>query len=429
MRRLILSAVLLSRLASPAAFAQEITLVPVVDSLDPLTEVTNAGDGSGRLFLVERQGVIRVFDGDTVLPVPFLDIRHQVLSDWEQGLLGLTFHPDYAENGYFYVDYTDNVGDTVVSRFEVSANPNIADGDSEQVILSAFQPTATHNGGQIKFSPHDGYFYIAMGDGGGGGDPNNQAQSIDTLLGKILRIDVDTGFPYSIPPDNPYVGIPGEDEIWATGLRNPWRFSFDRESGNMFIGDVGQGSIEEINFEPADSPGCLNYGWKLMEGSKCFEPEEGCLDVPILGECNPEGRLELPVLEYAHNKVGCTSVTGGYVYRGDNVPELEGFYVYGDFCSGRIWAGSGRRIHMLGPPEREGGPPPELPPPVSTWTSELLLDTDLQISSFGEDEDGELYLVTLDGELFRIGAPSARSRQGGALRAPQRWKVEPGDKY
>ena len=409
MRRFVLALSLVGALLSVSiGLAQEITLVPVATGLDSLTEVTNAGDGSNRLFLVEREGVIRILDGDTVLGTPFLDIETRVRCCGERGLLGLTFHPDYQSNGFFYVNYTNNAGDTVVSRFSVSGNPNVANGNSEEILLTVLQDSSNHNGGQIKFGP-DGYLYIGMGDGGGSGDPLNRAQNINSMLGKMLRIDVDGGFPYAIPPDNPYVGIAGLDEIWATGLRNPWRFSFDRASGNMYIADVGQFDIEEINFEPFESPGCVNYGWRLMEGSECFNPSSGCQDEPVQGACNPEDHLELPVLEYVHSSGNC-SVTGGYVYRGSNVPDLVGRYLYADYCSGRIWAGWGREYRRMGP-EAQGGPP--LPDPLRVWNSTELLNTPYSISSFGEDEDGEVYVVDLGGAVYRIEAPVALSPPSG----------------
>ncbi len=238
------------------AWSQTIQLRQVTQVATSPSHVTHAGDGSGRLFIVELKGRIRIWDGSTLLPTPFLDIQTKVGSIGnEQGLFSVAFHPDYATNGFFYVDYTDTAGDTVVERYSVSADPNVADPLSALLILAIEQPAPGHNGGQLAFGPNDGYLYISSGDGGEPGDPNDYGQRLDTLLGKILRIDVDAASPYAIPLDNPYFGIPGEDEIWATGLRNPWRFSFDRATADMFIGDVGYQSFEEVNFQPASSPG------------------------------------------------------------------------------------------------------------------------------------------------------------------------------
>jgi glucose/arabinose dehydrogenase len=349
----------------------------------PVT-VTNAGDGSGRLFIVKQTGEIRILINGTVLPIPFLDISDLVGCCGEQGLLGLAFHPDYANNGFFYVDYTDNAGDTVVARYTVSAkDPNVADPASAYTILTQDQPFSNHNGGQVAFGP-DGYLYIALGDGGSGGDPQDNSQNLRSWLGKILRVDINgDDFPgdptrnYAVPPDNPFVGDPNAvDEIWAYGLRNPWRFSFDRVTGDLMIGDVGQGDWEEINFQPAASPGGENYGWDVLEGMHCFE------NVPM-GSCEDflNGASTLPVLEYGHG-LGC-SVTGGYRYRGVLYPSLEGIYFYSDLCSGRIW-GAIRQNNGI-------------------WVSQQLLDTQLSVTTFGEDEAGELYLADYSaGVLYQI---------------------------
>lgn len=329
--------------------------------------ITHAGDGSGRLFITLQDGRIVIFNGATVLPVPFLDIRTLVLSGGERGLLSVAFHPNYPAIPFFYVDYTNLMGNTVVARYRVSpTDPNLANRASRRTILRQSQPFANHNGGQLQFGP-DGFLYIALGDGGSAGDPGNRAQNLGTFLGKILRIDVNGAFPYTVPPTNPFVGVAGaRPEIWAYGLRNPWRFSFDRATGNLFIGDVGQARWEEINVEPNSSPGGRNYGWRRMEGRHCFNPAVNCND----------GTLTLPILEYSH-AVG-QSVTGGYVYRGTQVPELAGRYVYGDFVTGRIWA-------------------------ASPGANVLLMDTTLLISTFGEDENGELYVADhATGTIFRF---------------------------
>jgi len=351
--------------------------------------VRAAGDGLGRLFVVEQAGRIMVLRGGEVLATPFLDIASRVDSSGnEQGLLGLAFHPEFAANGSFFVNYTyDPPGSgpdaTRVSRFTVAAgDPDRADPASEMVVLEFAQDFSNHNGGDLHFGP-DGSLYIASGDGGGGGDPNDRAQQLDTLLGKLLRIDVDGPEPFAVPPDNPFVGVAGaRPEIWAYGLRNPWRFSFDRATGDLFIGDVGQNAVEEIDFQPAASRGGENYGWSCLEG-----------DVAAgFNAC--DGRpLTAPILVYGHEQ-GC-SVTGGYRYRGSTTA-LRGRYVFGDFCSGRIWLA-----------EESGG----------RWRSELWGDTELQISSFGEDEGGELYVVDLArGEIHRLTDPSQRPLRRGAGR-------------
>lgn len=359
----------------PTPPATALELEPITDELDQPVHVTHAGDGSGRLFVVEKAGTIRIVTDGTVNPLPFLDLTPLVGSAGsEQGLLSVAFHPDYETNGYFYVNYTDLDGDTVVARYSVSANPDVADPNSDETILTLDQPAANHNGGLLLFGP-DGYLYVGTGDGGSAGDPWGNAQNPDVLFGKMLRLDVDGAEPYTIPPDNPFVDDPmARDEVWALGLRNPWRYSFDRTTNDLWIGDVGQGAWEEVDLQPAGSPGGENYGWDVMEGTHCFEPSVGC----------DRSGLTLPVVEYGHTGGNC-SVTGGYVYRGAAFPSLAGVYFFGDYCSGRIWSLS-----------REGD---------SDWTMTEVLDTDHQISSFGEDEAGELYLTDLDGGLYRLSAP------------------------
>ena len=346
----------------------------VASGLHSPVGVTHAGDGSRRLFILEQAGRILIHDGSRVLPSAFLDVSALVSCCGERGLLGLAFHPDYVTNGLFYVDYTNTAGDTVIARYHVSADANVADPSSAQILLTIPQPFANHNGGQLAFGP-DGFLYIGMGDGGGVGDPGNRAQNLGELLGKILRIDVNGAAPYVIPATNPFRSTPGaRPEIWAYGLRNPWRFSFDRQFGDLFIADVGQDKWEEVDFQPATSAGGENYGWRLMEGTHCYNPSSGCND----------GTLTLPILEYGHLPDNC-SITGGYRYRGGRFPQLFGRYFYGDYCSGRIWNGiqSGQ-----------------------TWSSTQLIDTALRITSFGEDEGGELYVVHhgfgSDGTLQRI---------------------------
>lgn len=359
--------------------AVELSLDPFVDGLDQPVHVTAAPDGSGRLYVVERAGRILVVEGGRPADRPFLDIRELVGSDGgEQGLLSVAFHPGYAANGRLFVDYTDRSGDTVVAEYARSAaDPLRADPGSERVLLAVEQPYPNHNGGLVLFGP-DGMLYVGLGDGGAGGDPHDAGQRGDTLLGKLLRIGVDPAgdVAYAIPADNPFARDDGvRDEIWALGLRNPWRFSFDRSSGDLWIADVGQGDWEEIDFAVAGAPGGANYGWNRMEGPGCFT--EGC----------DPSRYVAPVAAYDHGQ-GC-SVTGGYVYRGRASPALAGAYLFGDYCSGRIWGLDAAAVAAGG----AAGRPLE---PV------LLLESGLSVSSFGEDGSGEIYLVDLDGAVYRI---------------------------
>jgi glucose/arabinose dehydrogenase len=375
-----------------------------IGNLASPVHLTNAGDGSGRIFIVERIGRIRLVKNGNLQATPFLDISNHVLSGGEQGLLSVAFPPDYAQRKQFYVYYTQGNGDNVVARFRTSANPDLADSASEQQILELPHPFQTnHNGGQLAFGP-DGYLYIGPGDGGGGGDPYMNGQNPASLLGKILRIDVEgripfttpnvafkvylplistnTGLLYSIPPDNPFVHQPGyRPEIWALGLRNPWRFSFDRLTGNLYIADVGQNAWEEVDFQPASSNGGENYGWNILEGSHCYSPSSGCV---------PPASYSAPVTEYPHganNSNGC-SITGGFVYRGAAYSDLQNIYFFADYCQGKIW---GLKFEN------------------SAWQSQLLLDTALTPSSFGEDESGEVYVVSLSGQIYHlVSVPPAR---------------------
>ncbi|MCS6936162.1 MAG: PQQ-dependent sugar dehydrogenase [Candidatus Bipolaricaulota bacterium] len=353
---------LMGHRASPQSLSGvSLVLQQIATGLAYPVAITHANDGSGRLFITLQNGKIVIYNGTQILPTPFLDISSLVACCGESGLLSVAFHPNYATNGFFYVFYTNLNGDLVIARYSRSSgNPNVADPTSALILLTIPHPTYNnHNGGQLQFGP-DGYLYIATGDGGGSGDPFNNGQNKETLLGKILRIDVNSGSPYGIPPTNPFVNQPGADEIWAYGLRNPWRFSFDRLTGDLFIADVGQNNWEEVNFQAANSAGGQNYGWRLMEGAHCYNPPTNCND----------GTLTLPILEYSH-AFGC-SITGGYRYRGTKIPVLYGAYLYGDYCSGRIWGAI---------------------PTGSSWTATQLIDTPYNISTFGEDENGEIYLA------------------------------------
>jgi glucose/arabinose dehydrogenase len=357
-------------------------------------DLQHAGDNSNRLFVVEQRGIISVFANDSTISESsiFLDIENRVRDNGnEEGLLGLAFHPDYANNGYFYVDYTaSSPRRTVISRFKVSpTNPDSALADSEFVILEINQPYSNHNGGQIAFGP-DGYLYIAMGDGGSGGDPLNNAQDLTTLLGAILRIDINSvqgTLNYSIPADNPYFGNSSgyREEIFASGLRNPWRFSFDFFTGRIWAGDVGQNLYEEIDIIESGK----NYGWRIMEGFHCYFPPSGC---DTMG-------LTMPVWEYDHGEG--QSVTGGYVYRGTFVPELYGKYIYADYVSGKIWS-----------IEYDDNAPA---------VNNLIQDTDLLISSFGVDQNNELYICSFDGRIYKFQSTLASRKRSDLENLPQQF--------
>ena len=363
---------------------QGVSLQQIASNLGSLTAVTNAGDG--RLFLTLRDGRILISENGVVRSQPFLDIRGQTTTDGERGLLSMAFHPHYAENGFFFINYTNTSGDTVIARYHVSSDPNRADAASARTLLTIDQPFANHNGGQLQFGP-DGYLYIGMGDGGAAFDPECRAQNPSALLGKMLRIDVDQNVAtapfYGIPASNPFRG-PGDppDEVWASGFRNPWRFSFDRATGDLWIGDVGQNHREEIDFQPATSHGGENYGWKIMEGTLCSTSDACPASTP---SCN-SAAFTPPVLEYDHDP-HC-SVNGGYVYRGQ-LAQLRGSYVFGDFCSGVVWAAF-----------RQG----------AGFTVRTISGQASQLTAFGEDAAGELYAVTLDGKLLRFAGQSTGNR-------------------
>lgn len=337
-----------------------IALAQVVGGLTGPVAIAAMPSPDARLFVAEQAGTIRIVLADKTLgPEPLLDIKSKIKAGGEQGLLGLAFHPKVAENDFFYVNYTDKNGDTVIARYTISKESGRAAASTEKIILKQAQPYANHNGGDLTFGP-DGYLYIGLGDGGSGGDPQDRAQNKNELLGKMLRIDVDGGDPYAIPADNPFAGGGGKPEIWALGLRNPWRFSFDRGTSDLFIADVGQGSLEEINHQPRGKAN-LNYGWRCFEGTSEFNTA-GCQDASAYTK---------PIVQYDHTESRC-SVTGGYVYRGTQFPALAAKYFYADYCSGQLYYA-----------EQASG----------TWAATLAMATGLTISTFGQDNAGELYLA------------------------------------
>jgi glucose/arabinose dehydrogenase len=350
--------------------ANAYTWQEIITGLVAPVGIVDPADGTERLFIIEQAGRILIWQQGSLLSRPFLDITDRVGTNGsERGLLGLAFHPQYAENGHLYVNYTDLQGNTVIARFNVSPDdPDLALPASELQLLRVNQPYANHNGGAVVFGP-DGDLYLGLGDGGSAGDPEGNAQSLSTLLGKILRLDVDRGEPYVIPEENPYSAGDGLPEIWAYGLRNPWRITFDRLTGDLYIADVGQNRWEEINFLAAGSPGGSNFGWDYFEGS---HPYDG----------SPPSQLNLipPVAEYSHD-LGC-SVTGGVVYRGEALPEWQGVYLYGDYCSGNVWG--------------------LLRDAQDRWMNALLFGGLGRVSSFGQDQTGEVYLVDHAGRILLL---------------------------
>jgi glucose/arabinose dehydrogenase len=351
---------------APFAFALEL----VAEGFDHPVQVVDPGDGSGRLVVVEQTGRLQIIQNGQILPAPFLDISTIVACCGERGLLSAAFHPDYPDNGLVFVNYTDANGDTVVARYRVSPeDSNRLDATNGETLLAVAQPAANHNGGLLLFGPNDGYLYVGLGDGGGGNGQNGQ--DLGALLGKILRIDVDATDDnqlYAIPPDNPFVDRAGaRPEIWVYGLRNPWRFSFDRATGDLWIGDVGSTLFEEVNLQSGTSDGGENFGWDVMEGNTC-RVESGCVD------------FVAPVSGFERSE-GCV-VTGGNVYRGAAIPDLYGIYVFADYCGGAVW----------GLTPRDNG----------DWARIGPVETGLRISSFGEDAVGEVYVVDLDGAVYRM---------------------------
>ncbi len=356
-----------------------VRLVKVADVANPV-QVTSPRDGTGRVFIVSKNGRIRIVKSGSLLAGSFLNLSSYVSKGGEQGLLGLAFHPSFKTNRKLYVNFTNASGNTVIREYKASAsNPNVVARGSGRTILKIKQPYSNHNGGMLAFGK-DGYLYIGTGDGGSGGDPGNRAQSKKSLLGKMLRINVNgrtATRAYKIPSSNPYVGRAGRNEIWQRGLRNPWRFSFDRANGNLWIGDVGQNKYEEVDraARTRSGPGrAVNWGWRVMEGRHCYNPSSGC---------NTSGK-RTPLVEYSHASNGRCAVTGGNVYRGSAIPALRGWYVYGDYCSGEVWAVSSTASKP------------------AKWVTLLGAGSGRLVSGFGENDAGELFLADLNGSVYRF---------------------------
>lgn len=351
----------------------DVELQPVFRGLTQPLQIAVAPGDFRAVYVVEKIGRVWAFIDGRRSDLPLLDISESVSRGFEQGLLGIAFHPDYQQNGRLFINYTDTRGDTRIEAYTVEPASRRADPASRRTILHIPQPAGNHNGGMLAFGP-DGYLYIGSGDGGRFFDPSGNGQNLGTLLGKILRIDVDAGEPYAVPPDNPFVGDGGAlPEIWAYGLRNPWRFSFDRATGDLYIADVGERSWEEVNVQPAGSAGGENYGWSLAEGFACLESTSVCEAAPITP----------PIATYSHGSGRC-SIAGGYVYRGSAIPGLVGRYVFGDYCTGTIWS-------VPAGTDGEGKTP------------EPLLESGGRISGFGEDHGGEIYVAVIDrGVVYKI---------------------------
>lgn len=352
---------------------QAFTWQVVADGFDQPVALLDAMDGSGRLFVVERSGLVRILQDGDVLPTPFLNLQDQIgmTGSTSAGVLGMAFHPDFSENGLFFIHYTNSSGQSVIARFQATADLSSGDPITERRLLEIDYPIGEHKGGDLVFGP-DGYLYISIGDGGGpgNGDQAGNAQNPETLLGSILRIDVDGEDPYAIPPVNPFASGGGRPEIWVYGLRNSWRFSFDRLTGDLFIADVGENAWEEINFLPAGTGGGSNFGWNYFEGTHRYQ-----------GQPPPGLMLIEPIFQYDHNQ-GC-SIVGGVVYRGQALPEWQGIYLYGDYCQGHVWA-------LLRHPD-------------GSLENQLHEKVPAYITAFGQDQAGEVYLVDIGGEIFKLG--------------------------
>jgi len=380
------------------SFSQNFAVFKIADVPAKALYITQPQGDDSRLFVLNQKGQIHIIKNGDVLKDPFLDISDRVHSSLipgsEEGLLGLAFHPDFYTNGFFYVNYVSLNETSVVSRFNVTTDPERGDETSEKILLELEQPFGNHNGGHLVFGPHDGMLYIGFGDGGKWGDPYDHSQNTNTLLGSILRIDVDNGNPYAIPPDNPFVGQKDKkQEIWCYGLRNPWRFSFDRKTGDLIIGDVGQNKWEEINWSTWEDSKGANYGWRTMEANHCYNPEKFCdttgLVKPVHEYPNNAAYIKILIGMDETEATGC-SITGGYIYRGDILPKLKGTYIFGDYCTGRIWSfqlKNGKQTNFRN---------------IHRYLKKTSKDVPLFISSFGEDNSGELYVVDYLGAIYKF---------------------------
>lgn len=379
-------------------FSSQLSVIKIADVPAKVLYLTQPNNDNSRLFIVNQKGQIHIINNGKLLTENFLDISDRVHNSFvpgsEEGLLGLAFHPQYLSNGFFYVNYVNKSGFSIVSRFEVTTNLNIANPNSEKIILKLKQPFGNHNGGHLIFGPHDGMLYIGFGDGGKYGDPYEHGQNTNTWLGSILRIDIDNGDPYSVPLDNPFINNPDKKpEIWCFGLRNPWRFAFDKITNDLIIGDVGQNLWEEINWSSWEDSKGANYGWNIMEGDHCYNPNINCskegLIKPIHEYPNNANYIKILVGMDESDATGC-SITGGYVYRGKKINSLKGLYIFGDYCTGRIWSLKSEKNGVT----------------TSTNISNILKknskETPLFISSFGEDNNGELYIVDYLGAIYKF---------------------------
>lgn len=380
------------------AFGQNLAIIKVATVPAKALYLTQPKGDNSRLFILNQKGQIHIVKNGKTLDKPFLDISDRVhgslVPGSEEGLLGLAFHPNYFSNGFFYVNYVNKNDTSIVSRFTVSNNPESADKQTEKIILKLAQPFGNHNGGHLQFGPKDGMLYIGFGDGGKWGDPYNNAQNLNTLLGAILRIDIDSGDPYRIPPDNPFVNQKDiRPEIFCYGLRNPWRYSFDRETNDLLIGDVGQNLWEEVNWNTWEEAKGANFGWRIMEADHCYNPAELCdttgLVKPVHEYPNNANYMKILIGMDEAEATGC-SVTGGYIYRGAILPELKGTYIFGDYCTGRIWS------------FKKSDNKPVRFRNLRIALKKTSEDLPLFISSFGEDNLGELYVVDYLGAIYKF---------------------------